>query len=113
MPIESEDAMHIRATDVTAPVHIGREIPLWGLITAFALFCAQAASLYYGQVSQGEKLAALIATNVQINLKLDQMTAQLNQSAFKVQEHSYQILDLQTRLTKLENESQRQPMVHK
>lgn len=103
--------MHVRASDAAAPIHVGREIPLWGLITTFAIFCAQAASVYYGQVSQGEKLAALIATNVQINLKLDALTAQLNTSAFKVQEHSYQILDIQTRVTKLENESQRQPVV--
>lgn len=86
---------------------------MWGLITAFALFCAQAASVYYGQVSQGEKLGALIATNVEINRKLDGMTSQMNASAFKVQEHSYQILDIQTRVTKLENESQRQPSQHK
>lgn len=87
---------------------INRTIPLWGLVCALGLFAAQAASLYYGQVSQGEKLVAVQASIAGLVAKLDVVVASQNAAALKDLEHDMKITGLTNRIQAIEGVMQRQ-----
>lgn len=110
MPSNFQDTapMTTRATDSEKPVHISREIPLWGILCGLGVFALQAVSLYYGQVSQGEKLIAVQQNVATISAKLDTIVTNQGQSNLKDLEHDLKITALQNRIAAIENVLQRQ-----
>lgn len=97
-----------RDTDNEANLHINRTIPLWGIVTLLGMVALQAISLYYGQASQGEKIAGVQVSVTAINVKLDSVQVAQNKSDLKDLEHDFKITSLTNRIAALENVLQRQ-----
>lgn len=90
-----------RQTDHSDVIRVSRVIPLWGIVTALGIFAANAASMYYGQLSQGEKLISLQANTVQMNSKLDTITSTQNKADLKDLEHDYKLSSQYAQITAL------------
>lgn len=104
---ETEPMQHHRQED-GEPVKITREIPLPWLLSAIGIAILQAGSLYYGQVSQGEKLIAVQSDVSRISAKLDVIVTNQSKADLKDLEHDLKITALQNRIGAIENVLQRQ-----
>lgn len=97
---------HQRSTD-SLNLRVSREIPLWGIITALAIFAGQAISVYYNQVAQGKDLATVQQTATRIDSKLESVVTAQTELKLKDVERDMRITMLTNRIAVLENALQR------
>lgn len=93
----------VRATDLTHPVKITRELPLWGILTAIFTLVSGAVSLYFQQKQVFENQLIQTETIKELSKKIDNITVDLARKDGAASQFDYRITNNERRLNSLES----------
>lgn len=84
------------------PVHITREIPLWGILTVLGAFAGQAVALYYSNAGLAKSFDEQNAKLTSVAADVRAINAELNQNNVRNAQSGYRLDDLTRRVTAIE-----------
>jgi hypothetical protein len=84
------------------PVHITREIPLWGIITVLGAFAGQAVALYYSNAGLAKSFEEQNTKLTSVAADVRAINAELNQNNLRNAQSGYRLDDLTRRVTAIE-----------
>lgn len=92
---------HLRSGD-SSSVKVTREIPMWGLITAFAAFVFQTVVGWQAQVAANENISRLVLELKETRVELRELNGKVGLANITDVKHDMLLIDVERRLQTLE-----------